>query len=271
MKFQLEKFVSINGLSNSSGLVLRKDNLYIIADNATFLYQYNLSQKTFIKIPLAENALDNIEKSDKPDFESIVFQDKKLLLFGSGSTSKRENLVTFNLKKQKPTWSDLSALYRLLKNKFLISDDEFNIEGVIYYKKSIFFFQRGNANSAKNGIIEINDKKHSIDFHPFKLPEIKHIAYTFTDATLVKNKIYFLASAENTISTYNDGEVLGSMIGCIDIKTKKLEFTQIVSITQKFEGIALYKKSKTEIQFLVCEDNDSENLESVIYKLVLAF
>ena len=269
MKFQLEKFLNINGLSNSSGLVLHNDNLYIIVDNATFLYQYNLPKKTFFKIPLVENALDNIEKSEKPDFESIVFHNKKLLLFGSGSTSKRENLVTFNLKKQKPIWSDLSALYRLLKNKFLISDDEFNIEGVIYYKKSIFFFQRGNANSAKNGIIEISDKKHSVDFHPFELPEIQHSFFTFTDATLVKNKIYFLASAENTISTYYDGEILGSLIGCIDIKTKKLEFTKIVSITQKLEGIALYKKSKNEIQFLVCEDNDSENLESTVYKLVV--
>ncbi|MBC7440820.1 MAG: hypothetical protein H7250_12665 [Flavobacterium sp.] len=269
MKFQLEKFVSINGLSNSSGLVLRKDNLYLIADNATFLYQYNLQKNTTNKIPLAENALDNIEKSKKPDFESIVFYDKKLLLFGSGSTSKRENLVTFNLKKQKSKWSDLSALYHLLKNKFMISDDEFNIEGVVYYKKSIFFFQRGNANSTKNGIIEINDKKHSLDFHPFEMPEIQHIAYTFTDATVVKNKIYFLASAENTESTYNDGEVLGSLMGCIDIKTKKLEFTQIVSENQKFEGITLYKKSKNEIQFLVCEDNDSENSDSTVYKLVV--
>lgn len=269
MKFQLEKFVSINGLSNSSGLVLHNDNLYIIADNATFLYQYNLSKKTFLKIPLAENALDDIGKSDKPDFESIVFHDKKLLLFGSGSTSKRENLITFSLKKQKAKWSDLSALYHLLKNKFMISDDEFNIEGVIYYKKSIFFFQRGNANSAKNGIIEINDKKHSINFHPFILPEINGARFTFTDATVVKNKIYFLSSAENTTSTYNDGEVLGSLIGCIDIKSKKLEFTKIISEHQKFEGITLYKKSKVEIQFLVCEDNDSENLESTVYRLVI--
>jgi hypothetical protein len=271
MKFQFEKFISINGLSNSSGLVLQNNILYVIADNATFLYQFDLVKNTFLKTPLAENATANIEKSEKPDFETIVFKDKKLLIFGSGSTLKRENLITFSIKKQKSKWSDLSALYGLLKNKFLISDDEFNIEGVIYYKKSIFFFQRGNAQSSKNGIIEINDKKHSIDFHPFELPEINHNKFTFTDATVVKNKIYFLAAAENTISTYNDGELLGSLIGCIDIKSKKLEFTEIVSENQKFEGITFYKKSKGEIQFLVCEDNDLENSEPTIYKLVVNF
>ena len=271
MKFQLEKLVNIKGLSNSSGLVLQNNNLYLIADNSTFLYQYQLQENTFLKIPLTENASDQIEKSEKPDFESIVFQDKKLLLFGSGSTSNRENLVTFSLKKQKSKWSDLSALYNLLKNKFMIKDDEFNIEGVVYYKKSIFFFQRGNSQSSKNGIIEINEKKHTLDFHPFELPEINGSRFTFTDATVVKNKIYFLASAEKTDSTYNDGEVLGSLLGCIDIKSKILEFTKVISAHQKFEGIALYKKSKGEIQFLLCEDNDLENSDSTIYKLVVLF
>ena len=271
MKFRLEKFFNIIGLSNSSGLVLQNGNLYLIADNSTFLYQYNLQENTFLKIPLTENASDTIEKSEKPDFESIVFHDKKLLLFGSGSTSKRESLITFSLKKQKSKCSDLSALYRLLKNKFLIYDYEFNIEGVVYYKKSIFFFQRGNSQSFKNGIIEINDKKHSVDFHPFELPKIKDATTTFTDATVIKNKIYFLATTENTNSTYEDGEVLGSLFGCIDIKSKKLEFTEIISNNQKFEGIALYKKSKNEFQFLVCEDNDLENASSTIYKLVVSF
>ncbi len=269
MQFQLEKFVKIKGLSNSSGLVLQNNNLYLIADNSTFLYQYQLEKNTFLKIPLTENASDHIEKSEKPDFESIVFHDKKLLLFGSGSNSSRENLVTFSLKKQKANWSDLSALYSLLKNKFMIKDDEFNIEGVVYYKKSIFFFQRGNAHASKNGIIEINDKKHSLDFHPFELPENNGARFTFTDATVVKNKIYFLASAEKTDSTYNDGEVLGSLLGCIDIKSKKMEFTKVISTYQKFEGLTLYKKSKGEIQFLLCEDNDLENLESTVYKLLV--
>jgi hypothetical protein len=36
---------------------------------------------------------------------------------------------------------------------------------------------------------------------------------SFTDAILVDNSIYFLATAEDTESTYDDGEVLGSLIG----------------------------------------------------------
>ncbi len=54
-------------------------------------------------------------------------------------------------------------------------------------------------------------------------------------------KIYFLATAEDTQSTYNDGEVKGSLIGVIDVATMKLEFTQKISDTHKFEGLTLIK------------------------------
>lgn len=45
--------------------------------------------------------------------------------------------------------------------------------------------------------------------------------------------------------------------------------TQIISNTQKFEGITVYENNDREIHFLLCEDNDTEILESKIYKLTL--
>jgi hypothetical protein len=35
-----------------------------------------------------------------------------------------------------------------------------------------------------------------------------------------------LATAEDTESTYDDGEVLGSLIGRINLKTMKIDFTK---------------------------------------------
>ena len=89
----------------------------------------------------------------------------------------------------------------------------------------------------------------------------------FTDAILMDDKIYFLAAAENTSSTYDDGEILGSLIGRIDLETMKIDFTQKISPTNKFEGITLFSKTKNQIQFLLCEDKDTDVLESTIYKL----
>jgi len=84
---------------------------------------------------------------------------------------------------------------------------------------------------------------------------------------LVEDKIYFLATAEDTTSTYDDGDILGSLIGRMDSETLEIEFTQKISDTHKFEGLTLYKNSQTEIQFLICEDNDTHVLETNIYKL----
>uniref|UniRef100_UPI0040498D8C DUF6929 family protein n=1 Tax=Flavobacterium sp. TaxID=239 RepID=UPI0040498D8C len=44
---------------------------------------------------------------------------------------------------------------------------------------------------------------------------------------------------------------------------------QLLSEHQKFEGITLYKESENEIEFLLCEDTDTESLEAEIYNLIL--
>jgi hypothetical protein len=74
-----------------------------------------------------------------------------------------------------------------------------------------------------------------------------------------------LATAEDTESTYDDGEVLGSLIGRINLKTMKIDFTQN-SDTHKFR-IDFIHQFKRKIEFLLCEDKDTEVLETDIYKL----
>lgn len=86
---------------------------------------------------------------------------------------------------------------------------------------------------------------------------------------MVDGTIYFLAAAENTTSTYNDGEIMGSVVGSVNLKTLEVESCLQISDHHKFEGLTLYKKTATQIELLLCEDNDTEELVSTIYKLVL--
>ena len=79
--------------------------------------------------------------------------------------------------------------------------------------------------------------------------------------------LYFIATAEGTKSTYNDGEILGTMLGAIPLKDMEITFTQKISDTHKFEGITVYQKSPRKIEFLLSEDNDTDNQEAIIYKL----
>ena len=268
-KFQLSLLFKIIGIGSASGLVYHEDKLYIISDNSTFLYEYSIPTEKLNKIALVENAQDNIAKKDKPDFEAITSTGKDLHILGSGSTEKRNSLLTYRISsKMTRKVDDFTNIYKKIKTELQIKDDELNIEGLVFNKFDIYLFQRGNGNNDKNGVITI-DGKGNLEFISFDLPKIKNVPATFTDAVLVNDTIYFLASAEDTTSTYLDGEVLGSIIGTIDLKTMKLTSSVQISSTNKFEGLTLYKQSAHEIEFLLCEDADSEVLESDIYKLVI--
>ena len=266
----LDTFCQISGIGAASGLFFKYDTLFIISDNSTFLYQYDLLDEKLTKIKLFENSQDSIIKKNKPDYESITFKDNKLYLFGSGSTSKREKRISYNIETKEIKEKSLEKLYQKLKSKASVSDDELNLEGAFYNNKKWYFFQRGNGSESKNGIF-IVDVQKNIQFVPVSLPKIDGIEATFTDAILVEDTIYFLAAAEDTTSTYNDGEIAGSLFGAMNCQTLEVNFTEIISRENKFEGITLYSNSIDKIEFLLCEDNDTEALETTIYKLVITF
>lgn len=267
---QLSILLKIIGIGSASGIVYQDNNLYIISDGSTFLYQYTLSDQILNKIPLVKNPQENIPKKDKPDFEALTLKGNKLHLLGSASTKKRTKTISYHLKSGKIKKRDLTDFYDTIKQKLSIADDELNIEGVIFYNEALFLFQRGNSANSRNGIIKVNDSDNlTIEFFPFNLTKLKNVEATFTDAILVDDSIYFLASAEDTTSTYTDGEVYGSIIGKINIKTMTVDYSEIISDSQKFEGLTLYSKSEYQMEFLLCEDNDTETLVSTIYKLTL--
>jgi hypothetical protein len=269
-KFQLSAFLNISGIGAASGIVYTHNSLFIISDSSGFLYQYQLQTNQLSKHALIANPSENIVKKQKPDFEAITLKEDQLHIFGSGSTQNRNKNIVYDLETQKIHENDLTLLYQNIKSKLNISDEELNIEGALFFQEMLYLFQRGNGANSKNGIIRVNvNNNQQIDFTPVQLPKIKHVETTFTDAVLLENKIYFLAAAEDTLSTYEDGEVLGSIIGCIDVKTLKIDFSHQISQSQKFEGLSLFEKTSSNLVFLLCEDNDTEKLESTIYKLTI--
>jgi hypothetical protein len=268
-QFQLELVLQIIGIGSASGLVYKDDSLFIISDNSSFLYQYHIPEKELHKIKLFENSQENIAKIDKLDFEAITQKGNKLYLFGSGSTSKRNKRISYDLTSKEIKEKDVSAVYEKLKQAASISDADLNLEGALFHNEKWYFFQRGNGAQSKNGVFILDEKANDSRFFSIPLPKIQNVEATFTDAVLVENQIYFLAAAENTTSTYDDGEVLGSFIGALSLDTFELTFIQKISETHKFEGLTLYTNSNKKMEFLLCEDKDTEILETEIYKLTL--
>jgi hypothetical protein len=267
--FTIELFFQILGIGSASGLVYRDHSLFVLSDNSSFLYEYQVKKNQLVRIKLFENSQENIPKKDKFDFESIALKGNELHLLGSGSTSKREKRIIYNLETAAIAEKDLSPLYQNLKKNASISDEELNIEGVLFSNEKWFLFQRGNGANSRNGVFRTKslEIESETEFVKVSLPKIKQVETSFTDAILIEDKIYFLATAEDTTSTYDDGEILGSLIGRMDSRTLDIEFTHKISDTHKFEGLTLYKKTANAIEFLLCEDRDSDVLETNIYKL----
>jgi hypothetical protein len=273
-KFTLEILFHIIGIGSASGLLYKDNTLFIIGDNSGFLYEYNLQNQQLNPHAIIDNPTENITKKLKPDFEALTNFKDTVYIFGSGSTENRNKMIEFDLKtKTVLQKNNMSDLYAVMQNFDGIKPEDFNLEGAIFDGENWYLFNRGNGISNKNTIFTIHAKKLGEEFAliatDYKLPKIKGIRSSFTDAIIVEDKIYFLATAENTNSTYEDGEILGSCIGCIDLKTMKIDFTQKITATNKFEGLTLYENTAHTITFLLCEDNDTELLETKIYKLTL--
>lgn len=273
-KFTLEQRFQISGIGAASGLIYKDNSLLIIGDNSSYLYEYEMDSRNLKRHPLLENPSENILKKEKPDFEAITTFGESIYVFGSGSTQKRNKMVQINAADKKiVATNDLTDLYAVLQNSAEIKPEDFNIEGAIYNGKSWYLFNRGNGSSTKNVLLELQgellNKQITVLSYAYQLPTIKGVYSSFTDGILVENTIYFLATAEDTTSTYEDGELLGSLIGSIDLKTMKINFTKKISDSHKFEGLTLYKHSKEKIEFLLCEDKDTDTLETDIYKLSL--
>jgi hypothetical protein len=271
---QLQFLFKIIGLGSASGLVYHNNTIVAVGDNSSYLYEYTISNEKLERYPLQENAQENTLKKIKKDFEAITQFEDTIYVFGSGSTENRNTMVQVDAKTKKViTTQDLSMLYASMQSFGEINPEDFNLEGAIYNGENWFLFNRSNGKKSKNAIFTISGKNLTDEFsilhNKFKLPKIKGVETSFTDAILVDDQIYFLATAEATESTYDDGEVLGSLIGRIDLNTMKLKSHKIISKTNKLEGITLVEETPETISFLLCEDNDTEVLESNIYKITL--
>lgn len=271
-KFTLEIVMHLIGIGSASGIIYNENTLLLIADSSGFLYEYKIESKDIKKHALVENPIENMAKKDKTDFEAVACYEAGLFIFSSGSGKNRNRMIEINTKSYDTVAStDLSDLYESMQYFAQIKRDEFNIEGAIYNGESFLLFQRGNGKSNRNVIFTIHGKNlvndYSLIYNDIKLPKINGFKTGFSDAVLVADKIYFLATAENSKSTTDDGKISGSLIGRIDSKSMKIDFTKKISDHQKFEGLTLISNEENSISFLLCEDNDTTVLESNIYKL----
>ena len=272
-KFYLHTLLKIFGVGAVSGITYMADNMQLVSDDSNYLYLYNIPADKLDKVLLQHNEVNEQRlKSEKLDFEAMLAVEKGWYVFGSGSTPKREKGFFIQKDNQKIDTLQLHNLYRSMRDFAEIKPEDFNIEGVAHNGTDWFFLNRGNGPANKNIIFTVQGKnledEFNLFYNDFTLPKINGIPTGFSDAVIIKNKLFFIATAENIRSTYEDGAVGGTLFGCINLKKMEIEFVDILSDSRKFEGITVYKQTSGKaISFLLCEDNDDKNLESTVYQM----
>ena len=269
----IKAIYAILGLNAGSGITYVDDKVYVISDNANVLYEYQIQNQQTIYHSLDNNPINHqLNKAEKYDLEAITKVDDQLFIIGSGSQANRNTAFNYNLNTQKTDTLSLQYLYETLQDFSEIPEKELNIEGVVKYKDDYIFLNRGNGPSQKNTLFVVQGKNLVDEFntfyYEFDLPTLNNVPTGFSDAVVVNNHMFFIATAEDTSNVIDDGEIKGSLIGAIDLKKMKLLFTEVISNNQKFEGITLKSIDKKNVEFLLVEDNDDANVtESKIYSL----
>lgn len=277
MKLEILETIKLNNLPSGSGITKVNKHYFAIGDDTPFLFKMNENFEVEDKIEL-QNVTDfsgnRIAKSKKPDFEALeIISENEMVIFGSGSKSpERDVFINIFIEDSvKVEYFQITQFYDKLKSLLVFVDSELNIEAVAFKNGRLFLFNR-----RKNVILNFDyhalksHLKGSGDFpHPeitvFNLPKIKGIESGFTGASafVKQSKLVFTAAVEDTNNAYNDGEILGSFVGSIDLINEQvssnLKYCLIPSTTEffKVESVTITAElSTSRIKALLITDDD---------------
>ena len=288
-KLTLKKIRDLK-ISAASGLVKRNDSFFVIADDELALSVFKENSSDEVTFPLLTGQLpeDHKErKKQKPDWESLCLLPAKgpfsegLLAVPSGSTAHRTLGSYIALKNgilTKPRTIDFSNIYRALTSEF----SELNIEGSVVENSKMTIFQRGNGLNNQSGFIELDldglyqDILNSGVLSETRILNSKKIdlgllhgnSLGFTDACFIgPDERYFLAVAENSPNTYEDGEYQGAVLGCLN-KLGQITSMQELDCPFKPEGLWIESQQDKKNIFIVTDADDRKVL-AALYQAVL--
>ncbi len=289
-KLVLQPTRTLQNIFAASGLVKIDGTFYIIADDALSLGIIERN-KNIKLVALVEGILpqDHKErKKVKPDWEALALISKKslfteLLAVPSGSMPNRQMGCYITLKDDGlvATQIDFSKIYSSLLTTF----PNLNIEGACFTDKYFQLFQRGNGDDAKNAIISLNLEGALDDIHSsrvlagnrifsckeYDLGKIGNISLCFTDACFVnKDETWFLAVAEDSVSTYEDGAFAGAVLGLLDGSGAVKDIFNL-EIAHKPEGLNVEISDKNERIIHVVTDADSSEIPAILYRGLVQF
>jgi len=221
-------------VSAASGLVRRGDTFYIVADDELGLLALPDVGPAYI-VPLLPGELSvehATRKAHKPDFEALCrWPGDGLLALGSGSTAARHRACRLqpgakDMSDGTVTVIDMQPLHARLAESF----PALNLEGAAVVGDTLILLQRGNGpgNRSARIVLDLAGAQRTITAgQPWDADLVRTIddvdlglrggcPLGFTDASpLPDGSLVFVAAAEASPDTYQDGAVTGAAIGLL--------------------------------------------------------
>jgi len=286
-----------------SGLAWVGERLAVVQDDANFiaLVDPTTGLADCVVLPAGADGVRQFDtgrgnKKHKFDLEALVNIDEPdgpmLLAIGSGSSKKRERVVTVRRAGESDETLALIAapgLYEALREATDFSGSDMNLEGAVLIGEVLRLFGRGNGEATKHGVpLDATCDVHwpsvraylaqpdqvappkPTRLRQYTLGEANGIRLSFTDATVAwgdrsaRPLILYTAAAEGSPDSRRDGEVAGSAIGVLDtrgdatvMRYALLRDPQGALLPLKVEGIACGRADQRQV-FVVLDVDDPD-------------
>ena len=276
--------VAHNKLTFPSGSALERydGSYYLFGDDSPYFAILNKTYDIKQRIILTYDYAERIPKPFKPDWEACTTINDNIWVFGSGSNGViRDNILIINPVSCSFVIKEKHSIYHRLRT--LAFSKEINIEAATMVEEELWLFNRAH-HSQPNHLIKCTVIGDEIDI--IEIQEIPSITYHghilgISGAAYDKELhiLWLTASAESTENSYDDGEILGSVIfksfcinGVFDIlEAERWELTNIDPKLnqQKIESICVSDNSPNNYHLVIIADNDIGDTE--IFELKVSF
>jgi hypothetical protein len=226
-----------------SALVWHGHRLLLIQDDALCAVWVDPDSGEATQWPL-EGAGEALVKAEKPDFEAaFVGPGREVTILGSGSAPGRRRVARLHLDTGAVRIAEERALFDAVEAAIGMAP---NLEGALLQGNTLMLFHRGAGREA-SAVVDVDmasiarGEPRVSAVRRYELGLAGGVPLHFTDATIVRGRIVYLAVAEDTPNAIDDGPIVGAAVGVFDgdsVRFAILEEPSGEASRRKLEGIA---------------------------------